>query len=210
MMSSTQHRLRTHMAAQCANAALPTRWGSFRALGFQVESDRGTADYLALQMGDIHSHAPLVRIHSRCLTGDALGSLRCDCQAQLHLALEAIAVAGAGVLLYEPEEGRGIGLMEKLRSYGLQDAGLDTVDANLALGHPVDARTYQGAAAVLLALGMHHVRLMTNNPDKVQALEAAGIRVVERVNATAPHQVEAAQYLKTKRERLGHHGGARD
>ena len=160
---------------------------------------------VALVHGDIASRdAPLVRVHSECWTGDVVGSLRCDCGEQLGRALTAITSHGAGVLLYLRQEGRGIGLANKLRAYGLQDGGLDTVDANTALGLPIDARDYGGAAAILIELGLRRVRLMTNNPDKVAALEAAGISVVERVPVTAVPNAENSSYLHTKIVRLGH------
>ena len=139
---------------------------------------------VALVLGDIHAQPPLVRIHSQCLTGDVLGSLRCDCRLQLELALEKIAQAGAGILLYEMQEGRGIGLMPKLQAYALQDEGMDTVQANEHLGFQADCRQFEMPAAVLKLLGVTGVRLMTNNPEKVAALESAGIRVVERVSAS--------------------------
>jgi GTP cyclohydrolase II len=159
-------------------------------------------------MGDIHAAppapAPVVRIHSQCLTGDVFGSLRCDCRLQLELALKRIAAEGAGVLLYEQKEGRGIGLMAKLRAYELQDHGRDTVEANVELGFAADCRAYELPAQVLKALGVSQVRLITNNPEKVAALEASGIRVVERVSAEVVPQDTFAAYLKTKHEKMGH------
>jgi GTP cyclohydrolase II len=159
-------------------------------------------------MGDIHAAppapAPVVRIHSQCLTGDVFGSLRCDCRPQLELALKRIAAEGAGILLYEQQEGRGIGLMAKLRAYELQDQGLDTVEANVELGFAADCRAYELPAQVLKALGVSRVRLMTNNPEKVAALESSGIRVVERVSAEVEPQDSFAAYLKTKQEKMGH------
>ena len=159
---------------------------------------------MALVMGDIHSTPPLVRIHSQCLTGDVFGSLRCDCRLQLEMALSQIAGRGAGVLLYEQQEGRGIGLMAKLKAYELQDAGLDTVEANEELGYAADCRAYELPAEVLKLLGVSQVRLMTNNPEKVAALEAAGIAVTERVSAEVEPQESFAGYLKTKQEKMGH------
>jgi GTP cyclohydrolase II len=155
-------------------------------------------------LGDIHSAPPLVRIHSQCLTGDVFGSLRCDCRLQLELALGKIAEEGAGILLYEQQEGRGIGLMAKLKAYELQDAGLDTVEANEELGYAADCRAYELPAEVLKLLGVSQVRLMTNNPEKVAALEAAGIEVTERVSADVEPQESFAGYLKTKQEKMGH------
>jgi len=155
-------------------------------------------------MGDLQAAPPLVRIHSQCLTGDVFGSLRCDCRQQLEMALSMIAQAGAGVLVYEQQEGRGIGLMAKLQAYELQDKGLDTVQANEQLGFKADHREFQLPAEILKALGLKSVRLLSNNPQKVAALESAGIKVVERV----PCEVEAHQaserYLNTKKEKMGH------
>jgi GTP cyclohydrolase II len=155
-------------------------------------------------MGDIHSAPPLVRIHSQCLTGDVFGSLRCDCRLQLEMALGEIGKAGAGILLYEQQEGRGIGLMAKLKAYELQDQGLDTVEANVKLGYAADCRGYELPAEVLKLLGVKSVRLMTNNPEKVAAMESAGIVVVERVSAEVAPQESFAGYLKTKQEKMGH------
>ena len=195
-----------------AEADFPTRWGNFRIIGFEgrvpprpgCEPPAGPESLVALVMGDIHSAPPLVRIHSQCLTGDVFGSLRCDCRLQLELALKAIAEAGAGILLYEQQEGRGIGLMAKLKAYELQDCGLDTVEANERLGFAADCREYELPAEALKMLGVRQVRLMTNNPDKVAALEAAGVSVVERVSAdVAPHE-RFEQYLRTKQEKMGH------
>jgi GTP cyclohydrolase II len=155
-------------------------------------------------MGDIHSAPPLVRIHSQCLTGDVFGSLRCDCRLQLELALGKIAEAGAGILLYEQKEGRGIGLMAKLKAYELQDQGMDTVEANVELGFAADCREYELPSEVLKLLGAKQVRLMTNNPEKVAALESAGITVVERVSAEVELQESFEAYLRTKHEKMGH------
>jgi GTP cyclohydrolase II len=159
---------------------------------------------VALVMGDVHSSAPLVRVHSQCLTGDVFGSLRCDCRQQLELALSMIAGEGAGILLYEQEEGRGIGLMPKLRAYELQDSGLDTVEANEQLGFKADHREFVLPAEILKSLGVMRVRLLSNNPDKVFALEQAGIRVTERVPCEVAPSAHAADYLRTKKEKLGH------
>ena len=154
-------------------------------------------------MGDIHSEPPLVRIHSQCLTGDVFGSLRCDCRAQLEMALEQISELGRGILIYEEQEGRGIGLMAKLQAYALQDNGLDTVQANEKLGFKPDCREYNLPVAILKSLGLKKVRLMSNNPEKVTAVERAGIKV-ERVSAEVAFQPQAARYLRTKREKMGH------
>lgn len=155
-------------------------------------------------MGDVGLEPPLVRIHSQCLTGDVFGSLRCDCRQQLEMALSLIAERGAGVLLYEQQEGRGIGLMAKLQAYELQDAGLDTVEANERLGFKADQRAFGLPAEMLKALGIHQVRLLSNNPDKVAALEQAGVRVVERIPCEVAPSPHAEEYLKTKKEKLGH------
>ena len=155
-------------------------------------------------MGDVHSSPPLVRIHSQCLTGDVFGSLRCDCRQQLELALSLIASEGAGVLIYEQQEGRGIGLMPKLQAYELQDSGLDTVEANERLGFKADHREFALPSEILKSLGVGRVRLLSNNPDKVAALEQAGIEVVERVPCEVTPSPHAQEYLKTKREKLGH------
>jgi len=159
---------------------------------------------VALVMGDVQTGSPLVRIHSQCLTGDVFGSLRCDCQQQLEMALSMIAREGAGVLLYEQQEGRGIGLMAKLQAYALQDSGLDTVEANQRLGFKADQREFLMPAEILKALGIRQVRLLSNNPDKVAALERAGVRVVERVPCEVAPTEYTHDYLKTKQEKMGH------
>jgi len=159
---------------------------------------------VALTYGDLKAAPPLVRIHSQCLTGDVFHSLRCDCHDQLHLALGMIAAEGAGILLYEQQEGRGIGLMAKLRAYELQDQGLDTIEANEQLGYEADYRHFELPAEILKHLGITQVRLMTNNPDKVSSLETAGIEVVERVSAAIPTEPTFERYLETKREKMGH------
>ena len=196
-----------------AEADFPTRWGAFRILGFEGAREEGqpgcapaltVESLVALVMGDVHSTPPLVRIHSQCLTGDVFGSLRCDCRLQLELALRKIAAEGAGILLYEQQEGRGIGLMAKLKAYELQDQGRDTVEANEELGFAADCRGYELPAEALKLLGVKRVRLMTNNPEKVAALESAGITVTERVSAEVEPQESFAGYLKTKQEKMGH------
>jgi GTP cyclohydrolase II len=200
-----------------AEAEFPTRWGAFRIFGFEgvlptprpcceegARTGRLVEGLVALVMGDIHSAPPLVRIHSQCLTGDVFGSLRCDCRLQLELALSKIAQEGAGILLYEQQEGRGIGLMAKLKAYELQDHGMDTVEANVELGFAADCRAYELPAEVLKLLGVKQVRLITNNPEKVAALAAGGVAVVERVSAEVESQDSFAGYLKTKHEKMGH------
>jgi GTP cyclohydrolase II len=192
-------------AQQLASADFPTRWGHFRIYGFRQNAANGKPEEaVALVMGDIHASAPLVRIHSQCLTGDVFGSLRCDCRQQLEMALTMIAGEGAGILIYEQQEGRGIGLMPKLQAYELQDSGLDTVEANEKLGFKADHREFALPAEMLKALGVKSVRLLSNNPEKVAALEAAGIKVSERVPCEVQPSAHAAEYLRTKKEKLGH------
>jgi GTP cyclohydrolase II len=194
-------------AKQLASADFPTRWGRFRIHGFRLEPEDGAKpeEAVALVMGDVHSSPPpLVRIHSQCLTGDVFGSLRCDCRQQLELALSLITSEGAGILIYEQQEGRGIGLMPKLQAYELQDSGLDTVEANERLGFKADQREFGLPAEILKSLGVRRVRLLSNNPDKVAALEGAGIEVVERVPCEVNASPHAQEYLKTKRAKLGH------
>ncbi len=196
----------TEKVKKVAEADFPTRWGHFRIMGFERSLNNGKPPEtaVALVMGDLGSSTPLVRVHSQCLTGDVFGSLRCDCRQQLELALSMIASAGSGVLIYEQQEGRGIGLMAKLQAYELQDSGLDTVQANEQLGFRADQREFALPSAILQALGVSSVRLLSNNPDKVAALENAGIRVVERVPCEVESHTHSEQYLKTKKEKLGH------
>lgn len=189
-----------------ADADFPTRWGHFRILGFRSKpsDDRRVEEAVALVMGDVVSNTPLVRVHSQCLTGDVFGSLRCDCRDQLEMALRMIAETGTGVLVYEQQEGRGIGLMPKLQAYELQDQGRDTVEANVELGFKADHREFETPAEILRALGVRQVRLLSNNPQKVAALESAGIKVVERVPAEVEFNQRTEKYLKTKKEKMGH------
>jgi GTP cyclohydrolase II len=195
---------------QIADVQFPTQWANFRLLAFEgIQPDSETMGKpqetaLALVLGDIHSRPPIVRIHSQCATGDVFHSLRCDCHDQLHLALRTIADAGTGILLYEHQEGRGIGLMEKLRAYELQEQGFDTIEANLLLGHLVDLRDYTLATGILRTLKIRSLRLMTNNPEKIDAVLSAGIEVVERLSADVPGGPHSDRYLATKREKLGH------
>ena len=193
-------------AKQLASADFPTRWGQFRIYGFRLEPVQNgkPEEAVALVIGDVHSAPPLVRVHSQCLTGDVFGSLRCDCRQQLEMALSLIAGEGAGILIYEQQEGRGIGLMPKLQAYELQDAGFDTVEANEKLGFKADHREFVLPAEILKALNVKAVRLLSNNPDKVAALEHAGVRVAERVPCEVAPSTHAEEYLKTKREKLGH------
>jgi GTP cyclohydrolase II len=186
-----------------AEAEFPTRFGRFRIYGFELVGTE-PEQAIVLRMGAIEGEPPpLVRIHSQCLTGDVFHSLRCDCRAQLELSLERIAAEGRGLLIYESQEGRGIGLLNKLRAYELQDRGADTVEANEALGFAADLRNYELPAAILRYFGVERVRLLSNNPQKIAALERAGIRVAERVPCQAA-AVTAEHYLRTKKEKLGH------
>ena len=193
-------------AKQLASADFPTRWGKFRIYGFRLDpvANGKAEEAVALVMGDVHASPPLVRIHSQCLTGDVFGSLRCDCRQQLEMAMTMIAGEGAGILLYEQQEGRGIGLMPKLQAYELQDSGLDTVEANEKLGFRADHREFALPAEMLNSLGVNRVRLMSNNPEKVAALERAGIEVVERVPCEVAPSAHTADYLRTKKEKMGH------
>jgi GTP cyclohydrolase II len=199
---------------QIAQVNLPTRWANFRLLAFEalrinrLSKQKQVETAVALVLGDLHtSPPPVVRIHSQCTTGDAFESLRCDCHDQLHLAMHAIAEAGSGALVYEYQEGRGIGLMEKLRAYELQDQGLDTIEANLQLGHEVDARDYELPVRILRFLKVRSLRLMTNNPKKIHAVSSSGIEIWERLSADVPLGKHSAPYVATKRARLGHLSG---
>jgi len=185
-----------------AKAKLPTRFGPFEILG--IEGTGKDESAVALVHGPVRSKTPLVRIHSQCLTGDVLSSERCDCRAQLELSLRKIADSTSGVLLYLPQEGRGIGLMNKLRAYELQDQGMDTVEANEELGFAADSRNYAFSAQALKLIGVKRVRLLSNNPDKVEQLERAGIRVVERVPCRPRTSSVSRAYLETKRKKMGH------
>src|SRR5258706_11154893 len=195
---------------QILSTRLPTRWGVFQTLGFErqiINGSRRTETALAIVLGDLTDGPPLVRIHSQCFTGEALGSLRCDCNDQLELAMQAIAEEGRGLVIYEHQEGRGIGLMAKLQAYALQDAGLDTVDANIALGFAADERDFRFPVEILRHLGVNRVRLLTNNPRKGRALADAGIDVVAEVPCeTAPSPYSLA-YLQTKKGKMGHRLG---
>ena len=187
-----------------ATAEMPTRWGRFQALGFERSTQDNLETAVALVMGDISAGTPLVRIHSQCLTGDVFGSLRCDCGEQFKRAMAAIAKEGAGILIYEKQEGRGIGLMAKLQAYELQDRGMDTVEANEHLGLAVDYRDFVLPAEILKHLCVNRVRLLTNSPQKVAALAGAGIEVVERISCEVSPNPHALFYLTTKKMKLGH------
>ncbi len=189
-----------------AEASFPCRYGDFRIFGFRAVNAGGEQEFVVLAKGDLRSvSAPLLRIHSRCLTGDVFRSLRCDCGLQLSMALAKIEHAGSGLLIYDPQEGRGIGLLNKLMAYQLQDQGADTVEANQRLGFGADERRYGSAVAILRHFGISAVRMLSNNPAKVDALESGGIRVVERVPCDPEDAGELARsYLRTKRDKLGH------
>lgn len=199
-------RRREKLVHRAGEAELPTRYGRGRIVGYRVEHEPGN-EPVAIVMGDLRSvPAPLVRIHSSCFTGDLLDSLRCDCGDQLHLALQAIGDEGVGALIYLPQEGRGIGLIEKIRAYNLQDQGMDTVDANLALGFRADPRDYGVGMQILQDLGLSKVRLLTNNPKKTDAFvyHGHGLEVVEQVPIIAPDEADRRRYLDAKRIKMGH------
>ena len=189
-----------------AEADFPSRFGRFRIYGFEGVRPTETEEAVVLKLGDLSPTlgAPLVRIHSQCLTGDVFHSLRCDCRSQLELALDQIVAEGRGLLVYEHQEGRGIGLLNKLRAYELQDEGRDTVEANEELGFAADLRDYALPAAILQYFNVKELRLLSNNPAKVEALEQAGIKVVERAPIIVPPIATTAEYLKTKRDKMGH------
>jgi GTP cyclohydrolase II len=190
--------------SKVAEADFPSRFGQFRIYGFEGRTDGIVDEAVVLKMGDIEGGPPLVRIHSQCLTGDVFHSLRCDCRAQLELALETIASEGRGMLIYEHQEGRGIGLMNKLRAYELQDHGADTIEANEQLGFEADLRGYVLPGAILRYFGLRAVRLMSNNPEKIEALERAGVTVTERVPCLVTPMDSTEDYLRTKKEKMGH------
>jgi len=188
-----------------AEADFPTQFGFFRIYGFEGRDGDLTEEAVALKMGELAGGPPLlVRIHSQCLTGDVFHSLRCDCRAQLEIALQSIAQEGRGLLIYEHQEGRGIGLLNKLRAYELQDQGADTVEANERLGFDSDLRSYELPGAILQYFGLKAIRLLSNNPQKVEAVERAGVEVVERVPCLADVLDTRESYLRTKKEKMGH------
>ncbi len=201
-------RYQIETVRQVASAKLPTRWGNFRILGFERDVDeagwRKRQSAIALIMGDVRGEPPLLRIHSQCLTGDVFGSLRCDCGKQLEMALATIGKAGDGILIYEEQEGRGIGLISKLLAYEQQDTGADTVEANERLGLKNDYRDFSFAVGILKNLGISRVRLLSNNPDKTAALVSGGIEVAMRVPCEIDAGPHADLYLRTKRDKLGH------
>src|SRR3989440_5119454 len=186
-----------------AVANLPTEWGDFRIAGYRsLNSDE---EFVTLFKGDMRREIPTsVRIHSQCLTGDVFGSTKCDCGAQLYRTMEMIEAEGRGAIVYQQQEGRGIGIINKIRAYALQDQGADTVEANEELGFAVDARDYQQCAEILFDLGLCKVRVISNNPEKLKALEEAGLEIVERVSIEVAPSKSAARYLQTKKEKLGH------
>ena len=187
-----------------AEADFPSQFGLFRIYGFQSRPNSHVEEAVVLKMGDLAGAPPLVRIHSQCLTGDVFHSLRCDCRAQLEIALKSIALEGRGLLIYEHQEGRGIGLLNKLRAYELQDQGADTVEANERLGFDSDLRSYQLPGGILQYFGLKEIRLLSNNPEKVDAVERAGVAVVERVPCLADVVDTREAYLRTKKEKMGH------
>jgi len=202
--SSNHSKIKSAPLRTVAHAELPTRYGRFTIYGFEGDGP-AQQEAVALVRGNLRGKpVPLVRVHSQCLTGDVLTSLRCDCRAQLELSLQKIGRAPSGVLLYLPQEGRGIGLMNKLRAYELQDGGMDTVEANESLGFAADARDYEFSAQILKQLGATKIRLLSNNPEKVRQLEHAGIRVVQRVPCQPRMSKSSRLYLQTKKAKMGH------
>lgn len=201
--SNCSPKTRNLSVEKVAIARLPTETGEFQIIGYR--SLNSSEEFVVLVKGEMNPDVPtLVRIHSQCLTGDVFGSIKCDCGPQLHKAMEMIEAEGRGAIVYQQQEGRGIGIINKIRAYALQDAGADTVEANEQLGFEIDARQYQQCAEILFDLGLCQVKVLSNNPDKIHALEEAGLRVIERVSIEVESQEPAAHYLRTKREKLGH------
>ncbi len=186
-----------------ASARLPTQFGEFLIAGYQsLTSDE---EFVVLYKGELNGETPtLVRIHSQCLTGDVFGSIKCDCGPQLHETMQMIEAEGRGAIVYQQQEGRGIGIINKIRAYALQDAGKDTVEANQELGFAVDARDYKQCAEILFDLGLCKVKVISNNPEKLKALESAGLQIVERIPIEVDAKEPAAHYLRTKKEKMGH------
>jgi len=186
-----------------AEAKLPTDWGDFRIIGYR--STISDEDFVVLAKGELRPDVPtLVRIHSQCLTGDVFGSNKCDCGDQLHRTMEMIQEEGRGAIVYQQQEGRGIGILNKIRAYALQDEGADTVEANERLDLPVDSRDYRQCAEVLFDLGLCKVKVISNNPGKLKALEDAGLEIVKRISIEVESNESAARYLRTKKEKMGH------
>jgi 3,4-dihydroxy 2-butanone 4-phosphate synthase/GTP cyclohydrolase II len=186
-----------------ATASLPTEWGDFQIAGYR--SLTSNEEFVVLYKGQMDRDVPtLVRIHSQCLTGDVFGSTKCDCGRQLHETMKMINQEGRGAIVYQQQEGRGIGILNKIRAYALQDQGADTVEANERLGLAVDSREYKQCAEILFDLGLCKVKVISNNPLKLQALEEAGLKIVERVSIEVDAEEDAAEYLRTKKEKLGH------
>lgn len=195
--------VRSRTVERVAEARLPTEAGEFRILGYRSLTSR--EEFVVLARGELRAdRATLVRIHSQCLTGDAFGSLKCDCGRQLKAAMEMIAREGSGAIVYQQQEGRGIGIINKIRAYALQDEGADTIEANERLGLEVDQRCYEQCAEILRDLGLEQVRLISNNPEKIEAMKKRGLNVVERVSLFIPQSNEAQDYLRTKKEKMGH------
>ena len=207
MSAKTMRAAQTGLLWRVASTRMPTKWGMFEAIGFERDISNGTQRVetaLAMVMGDPTEGVPLLRIHSQCFTGEVLGSLRCDCHDQLEMAMQAIAEEGRGLVIYEYQEGRGIGLMAKLEAYELQDAGLDTVEANHALGFKADCRDFTLPAAILRDLGIKRVRLLSNNPRKAKALAENGIELVVQLSCEAVLNPHSSAYLRAKKEKMGH------
>ena len=215
MMSGGEKPLQEQTTGKCSTskdplsvqrvavATLPTEWGEFKIAGYR--SLTSNEEYVVLFKGEMRREIPtLVRIHSQCLTGDVFGSTKCDCGPQLHRTMQLIEQEGRGALVYQQQEGRGIGILNKIRAYALQDEGADTVEANEQLGLAVDLREYKQCAEILFDLGLCKVRVMSNNPLKLRALQEAGLEIVERVSIQVESAEEAAHYLRTKKEKLGH------
>jgi 3,4-dihydroxy 2-butanone 4-phosphate synthase/GTP cyclohydrolase II len=196
-------RISPRTVERVADARLPTEFGEFRIIGYR--SLNSAEEFVALARGELRGeYATLVRIHSQCMTGDVFGSTKCDCGRQLRAAMELIASEGRGAVVYQQQEGRGIGILNKIRAYALQDEGADTIEANERLGLEVDLRRYDQCAEILLDLGLRRVRVMSNNPAKIRALEQSGLSVVARVGLEVPPTDAASHYLRTKKERMGH------
>src|SRR4051812_10521152 len=205
--AETMGTAQTETLWRIVSTRMPTKWGMFDAIGFERDISNGSRraeTTLALVMGDLADGVPVLRIHSQCFTGEVLGSLRCDCHDQLEMAMRTIAEEGRGLVIYEYQEGRGIGSMAKLQAYELQDAGIDTIEANHALGFKADFRDFSLAAAILHDLRIPRVRLLTNNPRKVRALSDAGIEVVERLPCEVGPTTHSLSYLQTKKQKMAH------